>query len=490
MSNNIKTLILLTALMALCLSLTVYADEDTSHKIWQETQHNQRENEANLITPDPVFAESNASLIVIDGQTFQVENNLNDIAQALYLAINHQQWPDVRRFLTAYQKLSGHDVMLVNFAQGGLARFEGNLGLSAYHYQQILNQQPDFTRIKLDLARVYFEDHKNREAEQLFVGLSEQHELPAIVVKNINSYLKAIALRNGWRGSFSAGYTYNDNVNMASDQEAPYQYDPKTQTILKQLIPKPIKAWGVSYDATLSRRYQLAGHHGIFGRGLIYGENYRAHHNENENTFMITAGYNYKSSNHDFSFGPLFEYKQHAGDTFYRAIGAKTEWRWAFTGQTALNIELEHKQLHHQQRYRRKDGELSSTYLTLSHAISKNFILSGGGDWVYRNNDQHPMDRYQQWGIRTGISGQIYPGINGSLFATLKKRHFGAYHPMLHAIRQDNEQIYSAVIKVPAAEIWGMTPSFTFRHRRNHSNVDWLYSYNKNEVLIRLEKYF
>ncbi|PHM23337.1 surface lipoprotein assembly modifier [Xenorhabdus ehlersii] len=491
MSDNRTTPILLTALMALCLSLPTYADEDTSHKIWQETQHNQRKNEANLITPDPVFTKNGSSLIVINGQTFQVENNLNDISQALYLAINHQQWSDVKRFLTTYQKMPGHDVMLVSFAQGSLARFEGNLDLAAYHYQQILNQQSDFTRIKLELARVYFEDHKNRESEQLFTGLSKQHELPETVVKNIDSYLKAIALRNGWRGSFSVGYAYNDNVNMSSQSPPTCLIpNPNGGCHKERHIPKAIKAWGMSYDATLSRRYQLSGHHGIFGRGLIYGENYRDYHDENENTFLLVGGYNYKSSNHDVSFGPLYEYKQRAGYPFSHSIGAKTEWRWVLTKQTALNVELEHKQLRHKQTYRWKNGELTSSYLTLSHAISKEFVLFGGGDWVYRNNDQHPTDSYQQWGFRAGIAGQIYTGINGSLFATLRVRHFDAYNPIFEVKRQENEQIYTAVIKVPAAEIWGMTPSFTFRHRRNHSNVDWLYSYNKNEVLIRLEKYF
>ncbi|AYA41620.1 DUF560 domain-containing protein [Xenorhabdus nematophila] len=491
MSDNRTTPILAAALIALCLSLSVYADEDTSRNIWLDAQHNQQENETNLITPDPIFMGSNSSFIVINGQTFQVGNNINDLGQALFLAINHQQWPDVRRFLAAYQKLPEHDAMLVNFAQGGLARLEGDLDLATYHYQQILHQQPDFPRIELELARIYFEDHQNREAKQLFTGLNEKQQLPAAVLKNINSYLEAIELRTGWRGSFSAGYAYNDNVNMSSNHGPICLSYSMGICTKKQQVPKAIKAWGMSYDATLSRRYQLSDHHGIFGRGLMYGENYRNYHDGNENTFLLVGGYNFKNRNHDFSFGPLFEYKQRTDDTTYRAIGAKTEWRWAFTNKTALNIELEHKQLRHQeQRYRRKDGELSSTYLTLSHAINKNVVLFGGGDWLYRNNDHYREDSYQQWGIRAGIAGELYSGITGSLFATLKERRFGAYTPMLNATRQDTEQIYTAVIKVPAAEILGMTPSLTFRHRRNHSNVDWLYSYNKNEVLIRLEKYF
>ncbi|PHM66155.1 hypothetical protein Xsto_01380 [Xenorhabdus stockiae] len=490
MSDNRKIPILLTALMAFFISLPIYADEDTSRKIWQEAQHNQQENENNLITPDPVFSNDGSSLITLNGQKFQVENNLHDIGLALFLAINHRQWPDVRRFLTAYQKLSDHDVLLVNFAQGGLARFDGHLDLSAHYYQQILNQQPDFPRIKLELARVYFEDYKNHESERLFTELNEKKQLSEAVLKNINSYLEAIALRNSWRGSFSAGYAYNNNVNMSSDQDATFLGFTPDGSIVKRQIEKAVKAWGMSYDATLSRRHQLSGYHSLVIRGLIYGENYRNYQDGNENTIQLASGYSYKSKNHDISFSPLFEYKQLAGDRFYHAAGIKTEWRWGITTQTALNIELEHKLLRHQHDYRKKDGGLTSSFLSLSHTIGKDFVLFGGGDWIYRGNDQYPVDRYQQWGIRAGVGGQIYHGINGLLSATLRDRHFGAYNPMLNAKRHDTEQIYTATIKVPAAEIMGMTPSVTFRHRRNHSNVDWLYSYKKNEVLLRLEKFF
>ncbi|WP_340609291.1 porin family protein [Xenorhabdus bharatensis] len=484
-----KIPILLTVLMAFFISLPIYANEDTSRNIWQEAQHHQQENEKKLITPDPIFAENNAALIVIDGKKFQVENNLDNVSLALFLAINHQQWPDVRRFLTAYKKLSEHDVLLVNFAQGGLARFDGNLDLATYHYQQILSQQPNFPRVQVELARVYFEDYKNREAERLFAELSEKKQVPESVLKNINSYLEAIELRNSWRGSFSVGYAYNDNVNMSSNRNFACLKINENQCIQQQ-IPKAVKAWGMSYDATLSRRHQLSGYHGIAIRGLIYGENYRNYQDGNENTFQLASGYSYKNRNHDISFSPLFEYKQSAGDRFYHATGIKTVWQWGITTQTTLDIEFEHKQLRHQHNYRRKDGGLTSSSFNLFHDIGKDFILLGGGDWTYRGNDQYPVDRYQQWEVRAGVKGQIYDGIDGYLFATLRDRHFGAYSPMLNARRHDTEQIYVAVIKAPAAEIMGMTPAITFRHRRNHSNVDWLYSYNKNEVLLRLEKFF
>lgn len=448
-------------LLASFLTLSAYADENINHKLWKEARYSQKNN----------------------------IQQLKDIGQALYLAINYQQWRDVRRLLVAYQKLPGYDPLLVDFAQGGLARLEGNLTLAASYYQKILRQKPNLTRIKLELARVYFEDHKNREAEQLFDGLSKQRQLPETVLKNIDRYIKAISLRNGWRSSFSLGYVYNDNINISPNQEPICLVFKEGKCVYKRKVPKAIKEWGITYNATLSRRYQLIGHHGLFGRGLIYGENYHHYHDENENIFSLVSGYNYKSRNHDLSFGPLFEYKQQAGNTKYHAFGAKIEWQWAITPQTTLNVELGHKHLSYQPLYRSKDGALSSSYVSLSHAISDRLVLFGGPSWSYQNNQQ-PALRYQQWGITAGIAGQLYSGIDGSLFVTLKKQHFGAYNALLGAKRQDDEQIYTASIKFPATKVLGMTPSVIFRHSRNHSNVGWMYSYEKNEVQIQLEKYF
>ncbi|MBD2816307.1 DUF560 domain-containing protein [Xenorhabdus sp. Flor] len=432
---------------------------------------------------------SNAISPKIHGQEFKVKNNLKDIGQALYLAINYQQWSDIRRFLSIYQKLPGHDVMLVNFALGGLARREGNLTLAASLYQKILRQKPNFTRIKLELARVYFEDHKNREAKQLMDELSKQHQLPATVLKNIDRYIKAITQRNRWRSSFSLSYIYNDNINMSPNMKPDCLLILKGECKIEREIPKAIKEWGSAYHVTLSRRYQLVGHHGILGRGMIDGEVYPHYHNGNENTFLLVSGYNFKSRDHDLSLAPLFEYKQQAGITEYHAVAAKIEWQWAVSDQTFLSAEFEHKRLSYQPLYHWKNGELSSSYFNLSHAIGNDFILFGGTGWSYRNNQQ-PAARYQQWGVTAGIAGPLYSGIDGSLFATLKTQRFGAYSALLGAKRQDNEQIYTASVKFPASRILGMTPSVTFRHLHNRSNVSWQYSYDKNEIQIQLEKYF
>ncbi|PHM39645.1 hypothetical protein Xmau_02654 [Xenorhabdus mauleonii] len=447
----------------LCLA-TAYANENIDDKIWQPVHANQQ------------------------------KNDLKNIAQALYLAINHQQWREVSRLLVLYQKIPEYDPLLVNFAQGGLARFEGNLTLAASYYQKILRQKPQSTRIKLELARVYFEDQKNRKAEQLFDALSKQRPLPETVLQNIHRYQTAIARRRGWHSSLSLGYIYNDNINASSDQSH-CLLPIKNMCVEKVAAPKKIKDWGNTYHFTLNRYDQFFGHHGIFGQGSIYGENYLHYHDGNENSLRLAGGYYYKNRTHDLSFGPLFEYNYDLNNQSYYAIGANMKWQWDMSARTALYVELEHKKLKYKQEFHFKNSELSSSYFSLSHAINDKFILFGGGLWVYRNNPS-PPERYQKWGVNAGITGQLYPGIIASLLVTLNQSRFGSDATSLLISRQDNEQIYTAYIKFPAAQIVGITPSLTLRHRRNrsnssnNSNIGWLHNYDKNEVQIRLEKNF
>ncbi|PQQ32019.1 hypothetical protein C6H69_14315 [Photorhabdus luminescens] len=473
----------------------VLADEDTGRRLWHNVQRNLQDQEKALVTDETVNKKTDHLSIVLNGQTFSVENNVNDIGQALYLAINHQQVKDVERFLLIYQKLLGHDTQLVHFAQANLARSQGDLAAAEQHYQAILQQQPDFTRAKLELARVYYENQKNREASLLFNEISvasrdNENKLPPAVIKNITNYQEAINLRNSWRGSFSVGYIFNDNTNMSPDKPpACTEYHKDVGCITERRLPMAKKANGISYDATLRKIYPLSGHHGIFLRSMTYGESYRHHSEENENTTSTYLGYSYKAQKDDFLMGPVVEFNYVGNHSRYRTTGVKTEWMHILSKNLALNLEGEYKQFRYHKLYNHNDGNMTSVYTTLSYYLTDQTITFAGGDWVNKTSVEK-VDDYQQKGVRAGISTQLYPGINAVVFTALRQRQFGDYSVPLNARRKDNEQFYAAIVSMPKFEIFGLTPVITYRFRKNSSNVDWLYSYNKNEVLVKFEKYF
>lgn len=103
-------------------------------------------------------------------------NNLDVLGRAVYLSIERQQWPQARHYFGRYTALAGHDPMLTAYANGGLARADGDLDRAERYYRELLAIQPDFLPDRLELARVQFENRKNREAmhafQQISTGLS------------------------------------------------------------------------------------------------------------------------------------------------------------------------------------------------------------------------------------------------------------------------------------------------------------------------------
>lgn len=102
--------------------------------------------------------------INIDGQSYQVNNDVNDIGQAIYVALTRNQYEDVARFLPYYTKLTDHDDLLVKYANAKIAYKNKNHQKAINYYQHILQKNPDFLRIELELARVYYESQQNKEA--------------------------------------------------------------------------------------------------------------------------------------------------------------------------------------------------------------------------------------------------------------------------------------------------------------------------------------
>ena len=134
------------------------------------------------------------------------------MGRALYITVSRRQWADARRFLSAYERLPDHDPMMVSFAKGGLARADGDLAGAEKHYRNVLAIQADFLLGQLELARVLFENRKDREAreafEQIRAQIVSEGDKASGVIVTVDAFLKALRQRRGWHGSLALGPIY------------------------------------------------------------------------------------------------------------------------------------------------------------------------------------------------------------------------------------------------------------------------------------------
>jgi outer membrane protein len=433
--------------------------------------------------------------LTLDGKRYTVAHNANDVGRALYLSLQNKAWDAAQAFLTDYLTLADRDPMLVDYAEGVLARLRGHYQEAQASFEAVLARQPDFLLGRLELARVYFEDQQDKAAAALFTAiaasLDASDERTAGVARTVEAFQKALATRARWTGSFSAGPLWSDNINRSSASETCLLADTTGFCYVNRKLPDAVRAMGVDFDASVDKRWALEGHHGIYFRSLAFGQSYRGEAQYNELTWTFQAGYSFRSGRQTFAIAPTFDYYAWGNRAMYGAAGAHAEWTDTLSAASLLKIEGDIKRM----RYRRPDyasqydGVMRSVYATWFQGIGDGGTVFGGLDLV----DSGAVERvnaYLQKGIRLGTSWEWPAGFTSTVFASFRHRDYGAYSSVLGERRNDHEQAYTVVIKASRFAFAGFTPVFTARRNRIHSNVDWLYSYDKNALSLKLEHAF
>lgn len=438
-------------------------------------------------------AESARPTITIDGQTLRVERTVDDLGQALYLSLQHQQWGAAQRFLDEYIELPGHDPLLRHYAQGGLARMAGNHHRAANEYEALLAAQPDFLPARLELARVHAEDQRDRDAEALFTAIAgdinADDPATAGVRGRVDAYLAALQARKRWKGALAAGPAWSDNINRSSASRT-CLFGVGDTCIIQRNLPDAQRAMGLDYDGNLERRWALAGHHGVYVRGLAFGQAWRGHSAYNELNASVQAGYSWRSARHTLQIAPSYDYQGLGNRALQGGSGLHGEWQYALDARSLLRLEADWKR----QRYRQRglasnyDGELAAVYATWFRALNTRWTLFAGLD-LSDSRAANPANGYRQRGLRLGAARQ-WTGTTATVFVSLRERDYDAWSPLLEARREDSEQNLIAVVRSEHLAVAGLVPSLSLRYARIDSNVGWLYSHDRSLLSLKWERAF
>lgn len=497
MLPSMRGRVALLCFSALCSTALLADDDDTRLLLNKIDRGAEARERANLGAPDP--AENDASLITIQGQTYNVQNTLEDLGPAIYVSINLQQWGKVRQFVERYRELPGHEPALVEMAEGLIARSERRYKQAIAHLRKADELQPGFVRARLELARTLFEDNQTREAETLFREVAAT-DVPEQVLSVLGEYHKGIALRREWHGSASLGFGYNSNINQGNGMTTSTQvcsvffecFDYTRQ------MPRKISASSLVYDAAAERRFQITGNHHLLVRGLTYGNNYNRHSDEDDvktwyddNTSVLYAGYNFQSALNDVSLTPLFENYYNDHHTKYQASGVRGEWKHNLSNRLQLGLQAQHKHFRFQgeQREYFDDYDERQIGTSLSYLLDPRTLVFGSMTYTRRSQDADTASNREYMGS-LGAYHSFDIGVSLSLIGLYRSTRYDEPDAFLGGLRKDRQQIYIANLSMPRLAFAGVVPSLYAKRTVTDSSIDWAYSYRQTEVALKFEKTF
>lgn len=469
-----------------------YADQDTDLRIQQRDALSSRQNENALIEEElekERLADQSASST---GPT--VADPINELGPALHVAVRQRQWALAESLLERYMALANYDPMLVHYASGALARQARDYDQAETHYSILLDMQEKFLAAELELARVWFEDRENSTSLSLFndilTRLPADNPRAAAVRNTVESFISALEYRDQWQGAFSFGPTYNDNLNLSSKHYQCLLYSTNGRCFLERSAPKVKSAYGLDFDASLHRRFSLAGHHGVQLRTFAYGTNYQNHKEHNEQTLNIALGYSYQTAKNQLSIAPQFEYRALSNRTLLTSGGFKADWFSNLTPSSAMKFEVKGEYLDYRSQALHYQSDWQWSVLgTYWHQLADKWLVFGGLDWTLKQNQQ-AVHSYQLWGGRLGVN-KTFSSLDTdiTLFASLRERLYGDYNTVLGERRGDTEQSYTLVLTLP--EIFaGIKPLIELKANKTESNVNWVYSYEQHQYSVKFEKTF
>jgi hypothetical protein len=395
-------------------------------------------------------------------------------------------------FLDEYIELPGHDPLLRHYAQGAW-RGGRRSRRAAKEYEALLAAQPDFLPARLELARVYAEDQRDRDAVALFTaiagGINADDPATAGVRARVDGYLAALQARSAGKARWPPA-RHGVTTSTAARPAAPACSAWATRLHHRTQTARRPARRGLDYDASLERRWALAGHHGLYVRGLAFGQAWRGHSAYNELNASVQAGYSWRSARQTLQLAPSYDYQGLGNHALQGGSGVHGEWQYALDARSLLKLEADWKR----QRYRQQglasnyDGELAAVYATWFRALNPRWTVFAGLD-VTDSSAADPANGYRQRGLRLGAARQ-WSGTTATVFVSLRRRDYDAWSPLLEARRQDDEQNLIAIVRSERLAVAGLVPSLSLRYARIDSNVGWLYSHDRSLLSLKWERAF
>lgn len=467
--------------------------QDTRLRLDQQLDRQRTDREARTIDEAQAL-DGDASSLTIDGQTYAVGNTVDEIGRALYVSVTRKLWRDVRRFLAAYQKTDGHDPMLVEYALGALAREKGDLAAAERHYRALLAIKADFIPGTLELSRVLFDNHKDREADSAFRAAREllAHDGPEAqgVIGTVDAYLGALKRRQSWQGSLAIGPGYSSNLNQSSASYTCLLATNDGTCLVDRQVPPAIAAAGVNFEATLARDVPLGGHSGLRARAILFGDIYPEHHDYSQATAIVRLGYQYQSARSAISLSPSFEMGSLGSSELYRAPGFNAEWTHTLSPRTLFRLEGNYRDFRYRDAaFAPQNGPLTDIAVTGWYSLTPTLTAFGGPDVVVKDTSSL-VEAYHQWGTRLGINKAFGNVASLFLMGSYRYRRHRAYSELFEAQRKDRQFNIIGIARLPVLKFGPLIPELVVQHTRVESNIDWLYSYKRTTASARLSYAF
>ncbi|MCL2887736.1 MAG: surface lipoprotein assembly modifier [Elusimicrobia bacterium] len=382
------------------------------------------------------------------------------------------------------------DKTQIQFLIGMASALKGDNATAEWVFRRILKNRPSLTRVRLELALLYFKTGRDTKADYHFRLALGGRDLPPEVKQKIAYFLYQIRYRKKWNGYLDLGITPNSNINNASAAELDC-----------------VDFLGVPLCRQLQSKQSSIG---ISGFGGV--ENYlRMSHSLRLKTTVTGGASAYPGGEYNIysvgaSSGPLYNFSRgfaglygsttrvwYGGQGLLYDAGPLAEFSYDLSPRVNVGLNGSFKfSTYDNDMYRYLTGSTLFVMPTLSYATSsKSYILlKPSAQFMNTRYEWSDMDSYKMavgFGIELplGISLYLEPSYMDS--RARGKRIYTLFEPAQR--RADATYNIDVRLLYRQINIYGFTPTLNYSYTDVRSNIKNM-SYNRNTVELGITNRF
>jgi tetratricopeptide (TPR) repeat protein len=396
------------------------------------------------------------------------------------------EYLEQEKFQEAYDVLfrcyeSNKDDIETNFLLGqacfGMKKFDDTIK----YYDFILSKSPELHRVRLELARAYFEKGQYKEAKKEFEAVLATKP-PPVVGQNIQRFLDMIEAHKPWTARVSAGYVYDSNVNTGPTADSVLLFGIPFE-LAKDLKEKSDSGYAASlflgHVLPVSRKFAWQSEFSFSHTG------YNRYTDKNADILSLSTGPSLRGDNFAFSFPFILEHTEIGSDNYSDAFGVSPQLQFSLTKKLILSPSLTLQKRQYAANPDRTGTVWSASGL-LRYNIGDNSFVQAG----YRHTEEDTKRAYLDnksdsvnigfySGLPYGFSVFIQPGISWNTYRESEAAFDRA--------RDDLQYTINTNLSKSLGKGWNITLGYTYT--RNDSNLA-IYDYKRNQFIISTSKTF
>lgn len=408
------------------------------------------------------------------------------LAEALLnQAVEDENWPLVGEILPVYEASGKTDATLVLYANAGLARSRGDYRQAISAYRKLLADNPDFVRVRLDLARALYED-RQYEASRYNFEKARSENPPPEVQHNIDRYLDLMNARGGWTGSVNLSYLNDSNINNASSDKYIYIGD---KVFIRNNDAYPKRGEGFYFGGTAQRDINIQDNHGLRFKATVNGKSYWNNHDYDDITTRAYLGYLWQDHQQQLAILPFYEKRWYSTEAYTSGAGIRGEYSYLLAADWQTSNALEYQQVNYDDeayKYLRGHNTLAST--TLAHAVNSRLSVFVGAD-LGEQQTQARSETNRRIGGRLGFESALPYGVSLAAMVARTHKSYDEKNDIFQVKRKDDETTWIASLWHREIYFFDVMPKINFIYKQLDSNIDF-YSYDQRSVFLTFDKRF